>query len=269
LDDQVGAMRYIPGNAWEKQFGYWAWAPVRVIGTVPVRPDGSAHFTVPANRSVYFQALDENHMEVRRMRSHISFQPGEVRGCVGCHETGLKSPLVAARPASAIAEGPVTPTPPSWGQDRVIGYEWLIQPILEQHCNRCHGAEEPAGGLDFSATVAADGFLQSFRTMFGLAPDSGGGNKASGGRNLVHVANRFSGAGVSRPYEFGSHKSRLVRVLLDDELHRREVKLTTDQWQALVTWVDANAPYHDRFFNRRPLDGGPPQRDIEYRVTKR
>lgn len=269
LDDQVGAMRYIPGNAWEKQFGYWAWAPVRVLGTVPVRPDGSAHFTVPTDQSVYFQALDENQMEVRRMRSHISFHPGEVRGCVGCHETGSKSPIVATRPALAIAESPVTPTPPPWGEDRMLGYEWLIQPILDEHCTRCHGQKEPAGGLDFSATVAADGFLQSFRTMFGLAPDSIGGTAATSGRKLVSVANRFSGAGVSKPYQFGSHKSPLTRVLLDGELHRQEVQLTADQWRALVTWVDANAPYHDRFFNRRPVDGGPPQRDIEHRVTKR
>jgi hypothetical protein len=123
--------------------------------------------------------------------------------------------------------------------------------------------------LDLSATVMKDGFLQSFRSLFGLAPDSARGSLAVDGRKLVRVANRFSGAGVSKPYEFGSHVSPLVRVLLEDELHREEVELTADQWQALVTWVDANAPYHDRFFNRRPLDGGPPQRTIEHRVTKR
>ena len=26
-------------------------------------------------------------MEIRRMRSHVEFKPGEIRGCVGCHET--------------------------------------------------------------------------------------------------------------------------------------------------------------------------------------
>ena len=83
-----------------------------------------------------------------------------------------------------------------------------------------------------------------------------------GSRKLVSISDRFSGAAVSKPYEFGSHKSSLIRVLLDDQLHRQEVKLTRDQWRALVTWVDANAPYHDQFFNRRPDDGGPARRDI-------
>ncbi|MCL2105415.1 MAG: hypothetical protein FWH21_10310, partial [Kiritimatiellaeota bacterium] len=65
------------------------WCPVRVIGTVPVDADGSAHFKVPIadNASVYFQALDENFMEIRRMRSSVSFAPGENRSCNGCHET--------------------------------------------------------------------------------------------------------------------------------------------------------------------------------------
>ena len=63
------------------------WNPVRVLGDVPVEADGSAQFRVPVDTAVYFQLLDENHMELRRMRSFISFQPGEVRGCVGCHET--------------------------------------------------------------------------------------------------------------------------------------------------------------------------------------
>ncbi|MBC8874710.1 MAG: hypothetical protein H8E44_35180, partial [Planctomycetes bacterium] len=68
--------------------------------------------------------------------------------------------------------------------------------------------------------------------------------------------------------QFGSHRSRLIRVLLDDPLHREKVKLDGDQWLALVAWVDANAPYHDRFYNRRPADGGDPRRDILLTLDK-
>ena len=39
----------------------------RVLGKVPVEPDGSAYFTVPADRFVYFQLLDENNMMVHSM----------------------------------------------------------------------------------------------------------------------------------------------------------------------------------------------------------
>jgi hypothetical protein len=69
-----------------------SWTPIRILGTVPVERDGSAYFRVPANTALYFQALDENFMEVRRMRSFVSFRPGETRGCVGCHETRATAP---------------------------------------------------------------------------------------------------------------------------------------------------------------------------------
>jgi hypothetical protein len=137
----------------------------------------------------------------------------------------------------------------------LLGYERLIQPILDQHCTRCHGSSSRRIGF---RRRAADGFLQSFRTLFGLAP--GGPQPAkpppSAARTLVSVSNRFSGAAVTKPLEFGSHKSPLARVLLDDDLHRREVQLTRDQWLTLVTWVDANAPYYDTFFTAG-RDGGP------------
>ncbi len=263
LDDEVGAMRWIPGNAWERKFGFWAWAPVRVIGEVPVEADGSAHFQVPADAAVYFQTLDERHMELRRMRSHISFQPGEARGCLGCHETKAKSPAAQWGTPSAMAREPDRPTPPPWGAERLLGYEWLIQPILDRHCVRCHGRDEPEGGVDLSGAVAHDGFYQSFRTLFGKAP--GGGKESP---LFVSVSNRFDGAAVTQPGQFGSHKSRLIDAILDD-LHRKEVRLDDDEWLALVTWIDANAPYYDTFFNRRPPDGGEPRRNVQIDLTSR
>ena len=50
--------------------------------------------------------------------------------------------------------------------------------------------------------------------------------------------------------------------MLNDELHRAEVKLSEEEWIALVTWVDANPPYYETFINKRPPDGGSPRRDI-------
>jgi hypothetical protein len=83
---------------------------------------------------------------------------------------------------------------------------------------------------------------------------------------LVSCSDRFSDAAVTRPKQFGSHRSRLVRVLLDDPLHQTEAKLSADEWTALVTWIDANSPYYDTFFNKRPADGGPPRRDIRLQL---
>jgi len=234
---------------------------VRVIGTVPVENDGSAAFTVPADTAVYFQALDDRHMEIRRMRSVVSLKAGEVRGCTGCHESRASASASLASIPKAMLREPDVPSPPPWGSDRMLGYEWLVQPILGRHCVRCHGREEPDGGLDLTATRTDDGLYQSFRTMFGRLP-----GQTEPGRLLVSCSDRFSNADVSKPKQFGSHKSPLVRVLLDDPLHRDEVELNSGEWLSLVTWVDANAPYHDAFFNKRPVDGGQPRREVTPRV---
>jgi hypothetical protein len=261
LDASIGAMRWIPGNAWEKHFGFWAWAPVRVIGTVPVEEDGSAYFEAPADEAIYFQALDENFLEVRRMRSHVTLRPGESRGCVGCHETQAVTPMANWQTPLAMQRDPSVPQPPTWGANRLLGYEWLVQPILNRHCTSCHGSHHPDGGIDLSATPAEDGLMQSFHTLFG--------QNADGSQNdpYISVSNRFSGASVTQTKEFGSHKSRLIGLLLHDPTHLTEVKLAQDEWLALVTWVDANAPYHDKFFNRRPAEG-PPTRNLELRLSQ-
>jgi len=275
LDPKRGAMHYIPGNAGGRHLGFHSWSPVRVLGEVPVEADGSAHFTVPADRAVYFQALDARHMEVLRMRSMVSLAPGEVRGCRGCHESQAKAPAHTPQAPLALRRAPDAPKPPPWGADRLLGYEWLVQPILDKHCVRCHGQEKPdppsrgrrspatagevGGSLDLSKTRAVDGLLQSYRTLFGVLP-----GKKKVGRRLVSVSNRFDGAGVTRPRQFGTHKSPLIAAL-GDAVHKKEVTLSEAEWLALVTWVDANAPYYDAFVNKRPADGGLPRRDVPAR----
>jgi len=256
LDSRRGKRPYLPGNAYARQFGFWSWSPVRILGTVAVERDGSACFRVPANTALYFQALDERHMEVRRMRSMVSLQRGEVRGCLGCHETRAATPASTLGPPLALRGEPVVPKPPPWGAAALLDYETHVQPVLDRACVRCHGAEEPDGGIDLSPTRAADGFVQSFRTLFGLRPGA-----KTPGKPLVACADRFSNAAVSGVRQFGSHKSPFITVLLRDELHRKQAKLTEAEWLALVSWVDANAPYYGSFFDKRPPDGGQPRRD--------
>lgn len=257
FDPERGQMDYIAGNAGHKRFEYQSWSPVRVIGTVPVEADGSAHFQVPADTAIYFQALDEREMEVVRMRSMVSLKAGEVRGCRGCHESEAKAPLANFEFPLAAKHPPATPQPPSWGAVKTLGYEWLVQPILDRHCVNCHGEKDPDGGLEFTSRKGPDGLCQSYRTMFGALP----GEKKPG-KVLVSCSDRFSSGAVTQPMQFGSHKSPLIEVLLNDDLHKKEVKLNRDEWRALVTWIDANAPYHDGFLNKRPTDGDEPCREL-------
>jgi hypothetical protein len=64
----------------------------RILGTVPVEADGSAHFELPAEAFVYFQLLDHDSMMISTMRSGTLVQPGESQSCVGCHENRLSTP---------------------------------------------------------------------------------------------------------------------------------------------------------------------------------
>lgn len=230
------------------------WTPVRIVGTVPVEADGSAHFRVPIDRMLYFQLLDGEHMELRRMRSFISFQPGEVRGCVGCHESREAAPLNRTRPL-ALRRPASVPVPPPWGE-RALSFLRDVQPVFDRNCVRCHSGMKPAGGLDFSAGLVSGGKV---RSSYGRDVGLGAHNtcyRTLLTHGLVSYANKSAPASeITQPLAFGSHKSKLVRVLRA-EAHGKRVSLTGDEWRRLYTWIDANVPYHDGFINMRPA--GPP-----------
>ena len=220
-----------------------SWTPIRVLGDVPIAPDGSAHFAVPADTAVYFQLLDENRMELRRMRSFISFQPGERRGCVGCHETRTIAPP-GGRSIQAFLRPPALPEPPPWGADRPVSFLRDIQPIFDLRCAGCHAGLKPAGGLDFSGglttfdkEIPGYGFNRAYQTLVehGLVAMS---------------AVRAQDASITPPLAYGSPKSKLVATLRG-EGHAGRVRLTAEEWRRLLTWIDANAPYHDDFVNKR------------------
>ena len=117
----------------------------RILGTVPVEKDGSAYFEVPAMRSVFFVALDEHDLAVKRMQSFTSVQPGESLSCVGCHEHRSQTPradfhtTLAVRKAAAKIE-PMRDVPD------VIDFPRDIQPVLTALCADCHGYEKTTRG---------------------------------------------------------------------------------------------------------------------------
>ena len=209
------------------------WTPIRVLGTVPIEADGSIHFRVPTDEAVYFQLLDENYMELRRMRSFISFQKGENRGCVGCHETQSAS-LRAVGTGIAFRRAPSVPEPPPWG-DRAIGFLRDIQPVLDRHCVKCHSGLKPAGGCDFSGGLT-DLHNRAYDTIIE--------------KKLIAFSDKNDDAKITLPMMFGSHKSRLIAAVRSKE-HKTRIDLPHNDWVSLVTWVDANGPYHDGFLNKR------------------
>jgi len=58
----------------------------KVLGTVPLAPDGSFSVEVPADRLLRFQVLDSDRNVVGNQLTWIYPRPGEMRSCIGCHE---------------------------------------------------------------------------------------------------------------------------------------------------------------------------------------
>ena len=127
--------------------GNGAWDVKVVLGDAKVYEDGSALFTVPARKPVYFQALDERGRAVQTMRSWTTLQPGEYAACVGCHENKATAPPARECGFSlAMRAGPQA-LEPFYGPPRGFSFPHEIQPILDRHCVRCHKDRQPIEAL--------------------------------------------------------------------------------------------------------------------------
>ncbi len=71
-----------PWPVWKNHGGTFA----RVLGTVPLAPDGSFYIDVPADRLMHLQVLDSDRRVVGNQKTWIYPRPGETKSCVGCHE---------------------------------------------------------------------------------------------------------------------------------------------------------------------------------------
>ena len=193
------------------------------LGLARVAADGSANFTAPAGRVVYFQLLDENYNELQRMRSVVQLQRGEQRSCVGCHEDRREAP--PRRPGTALTEPPQTLEIEPWGTDP-ISFEKLVQPVLDRHCVRCHDAQDKQK-LNLTGVLGEDRVPASYRTLI------------AGG--WVHYFDyRYQlRHHKAQPLEFGTPKSRLWPVL--DRGHY-DVRLSRDEMRAVKCWTDLNCP---------------------------
>ena len=194
----------------------------RILGTVPVEPDGSAHLEVPALRSLFLVALDAADLSVKRMQSFLTVMPGETQSCVGCHETRDTAPAATAdllamrRPPSRIE--PFADVPD------LLDLPTHVQPILDRHCVRCHNPDRRDGGVDLCGDHTPL-FSQSYWAMLrhGLIAD---------GRNETY--------GNRPPRGIGSSASKLLRYL--DGTHY-DARPTALERTTVRLWIDSSAVY--------------------------
>jgi hypothetical protein len=204
------------------------------LGSVPVEPDGSVHFTLPAKIPVYFQALDEDGLAIQTMMSDIYTHPGETLTCVGCHEppnvtTPRKSamPLAMQRKPSKLA--------PDAGAGEPMSFARIVQPVLDAKCVGCHSKEEKAP--DLTGKKPKKGKRVWSQAYMSLQPYiwyiSG---RVRGDDNPHHFRSR------STPGKVGAHESRLYRMLVSGS-HKDRVELTDEELGRITLWIDLNAPF--------------------------
>ena len=216
----------------EPRIGHANAEPARMLlGTVPVEADGSAYFRAPARVPLYFQAVDDTGRAVQSMRSTVYLQPGERRGCVGCHEPVGSAPvprdtLAMGRPPSDIEPGP--------DGSRPFGYPRLVQPVLDRHCVQCHDGSKGDGKSPLVLTGDPAGpFTRSYVNLKPHVRWHEWG-KASIDRT------------VTRPGRVGADASPLLAVLAD-ATHAPAVDLPPADQRRLLVWLDGNVPFYGRY----------------------
>jgi hypothetical protein len=254
------------GRRWEPSLSSSSWKaalwPRVQWGVVPVEKDGSAHFLVPASRSIFFQALDADFREVQRERTYVNYAPGEVRSCTGCHGQHHHAP-----PASAAARPLALRRPPSTPQaqpcdlaaaggdglpGQTVHYPADIQPILNNRCVSCHGATNPAGQLRLTGEVTLY-YNTSYEEL--ASKQLAGPIVPEFTSFLQGDRGNYNGAYLP-PGSLGCRTSKLMAIL-SDPAHPKNVKddhsrmLTPTELMILSRWVDSNYQFYGSYFGRQ------------------
>jgi Hydrazine synthase alpha subunit middle domain/F5/8 type C domain len=213
-------------------FGWPTYVAKAPLGVVPVEEDGSASFTVPAGRQLYFQALDGDMNELQRMRSVLQMQPGETRTCVGCHEPRNTAP--PAQQPLALRHPPRDLEPPSWGAGR-FSYERVVQPVLDAKCISCHDGRSEAK-VNLTGTLDGERVPASYRALI-----------SGGWVHFVDCGWNSGGCEKREPLTFGTLQSKLWPLL---ESGHYGVTLAADEKHRIKCWTDLNCPLWPDYIER-------------------
>ncbi|MCY3021654.1 MAG: hypothetical protein NTW87_21790 [Planctomycetota bacterium] len=218
------------------------YAPKKVWGYVPVAEDGSAYFKVPTSMPIYFMALDAEGRAVQRMRSFTHLMPGEVQGCIGCHEPRNQTPRLNRVAGYLNGAEPKRPEPPEWGLAG-FNYAQVVQPVLDKHCVQCHNAADPQKGVDLSGDLT-DFFNVSYET---LAREN---RRTSAKRYTSWICTENGSEAnilIVAPKSWGSPASDLADIVLSghpDKDGKARVAMDEKSRRRVLAWIDLNVPYY-------------------------
>ena len=198
--------------------------PVRwVLGTAPVEADGSTHFVVPANRELFFQALDEEGLAVQSMRSATHVREGERLVCAGCHEPKHRASQPSRSITSLALQRPPSRLKPDVDGSKPFSYPRLVQPVLDQHCVKCHATHEKKP-MSLAAKPIVNHWFTSYNN---LVKDYGFYNYGNGLRTT--------------PGRFGAKASKLYKILKEGHY---DVKLSKEEMHRITLWLDCSSMFY-------------------------
>jgi hypothetical protein len=192
-----------------------------VLGTVPVEEDGSAHFTVPANREMFFQALDDRGLAIQSMRSATYLHEGERLLCAGCHEPKNRAPQPLADLPLALRRAPSRLAPDVDGSNP-FSYPRLVQPVLERNCLDCHNKNK-GKAPNLNREPIERHWYASYNSLakYGFT---------SYGENLR-----------TTPGQFGAAATKLYAMLSKGH---HDVKLSPEDLHRLTLWLDCSTMFY-------------------------
>jgi hypothetical protein len=214
------------------------WDIRRVLGTVPVEEDGSAHFRIPAQTPLMVQPLDGKGQALQVMRSWFTGMPGERVSCVGCHEGMNRAPATA--PPLAATRPPVD-IETSWHAPvRGFNFAREVQPVLDRHCTQCHAGKEG----DAAPNLKGDAWITDWVSQIAGNAKRDGGKFTASYAELHRYIRRpgiESDMRMLSPMDYHFSTTELGRIL--GEGHHG-VELDGESFERIVTWADLNAPFH-------------------------
>jgi hypothetical protein len=244
----LAIMEQLPKTSYPLGHDIWGYSPTigrgtmfvrRLVGTVPVEDDGSAHFLAPAIKDISINALDAEGRLLMKMGSTTHIMPGEVVSCIGCHEDRFMAPPANRSMPIAAQRGPSVPEQPDWGTNGIIDFVKVVQPVLDKHCVQCHSGPRPAAYVDLSddkTRLFNMGYNQLLdRSMIDYAPMNG------------------TDHGETTPKALGSIVSRIREIIETD--HSGQV-LPLEDRQRIYAWIDSGVPYYGTYSFTNTHTGG-------------
>lgn len=238
-------------------------------GIVPVEKDGSASFYAPADRNIFFQALDENFQELQRERTYVNYRPGETRACIGCHESSNVAVGPARRASGqtlpqALLREPSVPGPQPGEESgaRCIDFATDVQPILDAKCVSCHdGSERSVEGktttLDLRG-IPTPFFTRAYENLLGFCCSSDESYPVQErpaedslvGRVIREIHPKVGNAEYLPAKTLGSTTAPVVKLLREGHYG---VLLSREELTRFTTWIDSNCQFYGTYWGSKSL----------------